>query len=248
MSVATVNTLCQRSRCMHRTLAICDSRSSSKDDCTSHTIDFQCYQRILSYHTFTFSGHTNCIHVFCVGQWRTSLMFLAPPGSIVQVNLTAFEKELGVQAPVVFFGPSPALTSWDMLNQNCGELTWHSLWLAIGAFGLLGPIGPVLWWRPVLFQAPPIRWAQARSHLHVGTLAEPKDLDLRTLCTFEIIWVQIRKWTVVAVYGLEGFEHVLSVCFCCSWGNHGLHHPRGSCWANFLPPRTNMSGGACLSV
>ena len=131
--------------------------------------------------------------------------------------------------------------------------TWHSiwllwlLWLVIGTFGLLGPIGPVLWWRPVLFQAPPIRWAQARSHLHVGTLAEPKDLDLRTLCTFEIIWVQIRKWTVVAVYGLEGFEHVPNVCFCCSWGNHGLHHPRGSCWANFLPPRTKLNW-TCLVV
>ena len=78
-------------------------------------------------------------------------------------------------------------------------LTWHYSLLVIGAFGLLGPVGPVLQRRPVLFQAPPICWAQARSHLHVGTLAELKDLDLRTQYTFEIIWVQICKWTVVAV-------------------------------------------------
>ena len=60
MSVATVDTLCA--------YLWFDLSSSSKDDCTSHTIYFQCYHRIFSYR------HTDCIQVFHVCQCRT-LMF-----------------------------------------------------------------------------------------------------------------------------------------------------------------------------
>ena len=50
------------------------------------------------------SGHTYCIQAFRACQ-RRSLTFSALPSLIVQVNLTAFENELGVQAPVGFWDP-----------------------------------------------------------------------------------------------------------------------------------------------
>ena len=89
---------------MHRTIAICDLICAQR--MTGHPIQYTFNVSKGISHTIHvhLSAHTNCIQVFCVCQCHT-LIFSAPPSSILQVNLTAFENELGVQAPVGFWDP-----------------------------------------------------------------------------------------------------------------------------------------------
>lgn len=89
---------------MHRTITICDLICAQR--MTGHPIQhtFNVSKGISHTIHVHLSAHTNCIQVFCVCQCHT-LIFSAPPSSILQVNLTAFENELGVQAPVGFWDP-----------------------------------------------------------------------------------------------------------------------------------------------
>ena len=90
MPVATSDILCQWRRCTEVSQFLIWFAQIFKNEQTAHTIYW--------------SGYADSWHVFRVCQCRTS-MFSAPPSSIVQVNLTAFENELGVQAPVGFWDP-----------------------------------------------------------------------------------------------------------------------------------------------
>lgn len=105
MSVTTVDTLCQRRRCIELSQFVIWFAQFFKGRLDIPYDNFQCYQRIVSYHTctclWTYLLYTS---VSCLPMCRT-LMFSALPSSIVQVNLTAFENELGVQAPVGFWDP-----------------------------------------------------------------------------------------------------------------------------------------------
>ena len=71
-------------------------------------------------------------------------------------------------------------------NHNPGGIVLKVDWLrAIGTFGILGPAGSFLRWWPVLLQAPPICWVQARPHQHVGTLSETSGRCLIILCSVQ---------------------------------------------------------------
>ena len=67
--------------------------------------------------------------------------------------------------------------------------------------------------------------------------------------------MQIRKWAVVAVYGLEGFEHVLNIAECLfllllrqPWATSPQRLLLGEFLATPNQAELNMFGGACLSL